>query len=402
MHYAACRSIVLTISLSVTLGCVALAGKLSRVETENRAAASSGAAVMAEQHREGEFREGGFHGVAVVDQKNLWAVGLEGDLLQGSQDYVILHSTDSGFSWTRNLLMPRSYFRDVCFQNDRTGWVVGADEQGQGLILRTTDGGRNWIRQQSNAKSTLWLVRFISETTGWAAGRAGRVLRTTDGGGHWLSLRLPFGWLNDELKAEIRDLGFADEANGWIVGEMGRVYQSTDGGASWQSRSSEFTRLIKVPQPWRVDFKRVNFFNKNLGFMIAEVNDQRDPNSHPSNYLRRLLILRTENGGRDWKVRRTIETPMFVAAQFLTQDEWWIRTASTSTLFHTTDGGKTWIQVSLTRDARDGPLVFLNSNTGWVFSFQSGFWFPNLLTRDGGKTWTTQTINYITDNRTNR
>jgi hypothetical protein len=192
-----------------------------------------------------------------------------------------------------------------------------------------------------------------------------------------------------------RDVSFADESNGWIVGEMGRVYESTDGGASWQSRASQFARLIKVRQPWRVNFKKVSFFSKGVGCMIVEVNDKRDPYAHPS-YLRKLVILRTENGSRDWRVRRTIETPQFVAAQFLTQDEWWVRTLPSTVLFHTTDGGKTWSQVKLTDDASHGPVVFLDSNTGWVFSFLSGFSFPNLLTRDGGNTWTTQRINYIT------
>ncbi|MFY9558392.1 MAG: YCF48-related protein, partial [Blastocatellia bacterium] len=300
MHYAACRSIALTISLSAVLICGTAVNQLGGGSWEVRAAGSSPSAISAEERGESDMREGGFHRIATVDKKNLWAIGLEGDLFHGSEDYVILNSTDSGFSWTRRALFPGSHFDDIYFQNDLTGWVVGSDQESQGLILRTTDGGLNWTKQQSIAKRPLWRVKFINETKGWVTGWGGRVLRTSDGGAHWLSLRLPF-WLNDELKAEIRDLGFADEAHGWIVGEMGRVYQSTDGGASWQSRSSEFTRLIKVRQAWRVDFKRVNFFNKNLGFMIAEVNDQRDPNSHPSNYLRRLLILRTENGGRDWK-----------------------------------------------------------------------------------------------------
>ncbi|MEK6301799.1 MAG: YCF48-related protein [Acidobacteriota bacterium] len=358
----------------------------------------SQSAANAHQRSEGGLVEGGFHGVAIVDERSLWAIGLEGDLFQGSQDYVILNSTDSGFSWTRNALLSGSHLDDIYFRNALTGWVVGSDQQSQGLILSTTDGGRNWTRQQSTAKMPLWRVNFISETRGWILGWGGRVLRTNDGGANWLSLRLPFVWMNDELTADLKDLSFADDSNGWIVGEMGRVYESTDAGASWQSRASQFARLLKVRQPWRVNFKRVSFFSKNVGCMIVEVNDKRYPTAHPRSYLRKLVILRTENGGRDWKVRQTIKTPQFVAAQFLTQDEWWVRNSSSTTLLHTTDGGKTWGEVKLTRDASDGPVVFLDSNIGWLFSFQSGFSFENLFTRDGGKTWATQRINYITEN----
>ena len=360
-----------------------------------RSSTGRNSATIDKTPREIEERAGGFHRVIAVNKNNLWAIGLEGDGLNGSENSVILNSTDSGFSWTRSLLIQHCHLDDILFQGALTGWVIGS-EQERGLILHTSDGGRNWTRQRSDSRMPLWRLTFVSRTHGWITGWGGRVLRTDDGGALWSSLRLPFGWVNDEIKAEIKDVSFADEKNGWIVGEMGRAHTSTDGGSSWEPRTPQLGQLMRISKPWQINFKRVSFFGKKIGAIIVEINDKPDPSAPASSYMRKLVILRTEDGGRNWLVRKTIETPTFVSAQFLSGDEWWVRTLSRTSLHHTTDAGKTWSEVTLTNDVIDGPVLFLDSNLGWLFSYRAGFFFDNLLTRDGGKTWTTQRISYIT------
>lgn len=391
-----CRLAALTMSFCLVLACGASVLQPGSSDGKQRTE-TAGDANATVQRVESELPEGGFHAVAVVDNNNLWAVGLEGDELSGSRNFVTLNSTDLGFTWTRTSSIPDCHLSDIYFHNAQTGWVVGSDARHEGLILHTTDGGQSWSRQQSSAKRALSRVRFISETRGWILGSSGQVLRTNDGGAHWFRQRLPLGLVRDELQPRLIAFSFADESNGWIVGEMGQVYQSTDGGASWQSRALQLGRVIKVDKPRRIDFEEVRFFNNRVGCMITQVVD-RDDDGIPKQYLKKLSILRTGNGGRDWVLRRTLKTPTIVGAYFLNENEWWLRTSS-QTLFQTTDGGKTWSEVKPdVYYASMRVMLFVDAKIGWLLSFPSGLYGENLLTRDGGKTWTAQTINYITRN----
>jgi photosystem II stability/assembly factor-like uncharacterized protein len=56
----------------------------------------------------------------------------------------ILYSDDFGHSWTQADSVPvRSALLDAHFPTPEKGWVVGHE----GVILHSTDGGRNWVRQ---------------------------------------------------------------------------------------------------------------------------------------------------------------------------------------------------------------------------------------------------------------
>jgi photosystem II stability/assembly factor-like uncharacterized protein len=109
-----------------------------------------------------------------------------------------------------------------------------------------------------------------------------------------------------------------------------------------------------------------------------------------------MVILRTENGGRDWRVIYTFKSLWLSHAQFLSENDWWLQVRS-GNLLHTTDGGKSWSDVKGDPDRFSSRVVFfLDSNTGWLFSHFSGFYGFNLLTRDGGKSWVNQKIKYQT------
>ena len=88
-----------------------------------------------------------------VDHKG-WAVGTRG---------VIIFTADEGKHWERLPFSGDVTFNDLCFINDREGWVAGEfnyynwfsgvslTEEGRGLIVggggtikRTEDGGKKW------------------------------------------------------------------------------------------------------------------------------------------------------------------------------------------------------------------------------------------------------------------
>jgi photosystem II stability/assembly factor-like uncharacterized protein len=80
------------------------------------------------------------------------------------------------------------------------------------------------------------------------------------------------------------------------------------------------------------------------------------------------------------------------AAYFINSREGWIRGVASQRnvpIYHTTDGGQTWKQVSGFTAANDsGGLYFADSSTGYATSFAQGAMPPVYVTHDGGATWT--------------
>ena len=192
--------------------------------------------------------------VTFAGEKKGWAVGHLG---------VILHTEDGGESWVKqfdgiraaalvltaaerraaaepdpekreNLLFsarrlvedgPDKPFLDVCFLDERTGFVVGAFN----LIFRTDDGGATWVPWQDRVENPMELHFYgITAVRGtlYIAGEQGLLLRSTDGGAHFTTLTSPY---------EGSYFGLVTDPGGSIVvfGLRGNVYRSDDHGDSW-------------------------------------------------------------------------------------------------------------------------------------------------------------------------
>ena len=60
---------------------------------------------------------------------------------------------DSQSSGTSHLVVLSVFFIDA-----NTGWVVGGDLSGNGIILKTINGGQGWVRQTSGTSAHLYSV----------------------------------------------------------------------------------------------------------------------------------------------------------------------------------------------------------------------------------------------------
>jgi photosystem II stability/assembly factor-like uncharacterized protein len=185
-----------------------------------------------------------------------WAVGHDG---------VVLHSVDAGATWVRQLdgrsagqAMVAYYtaeaakgglgspeqaaklvdeakrfaeqgaenpLLDVWFEDERTGFVVGAFN----LILRTGDGGKTWepwLHRSENPKALhLYAVRPAGGEL-YVAGEQGLLLRLDAQSGRFRALELPYqGTL----------FGITGSARSVVVfGLRGNAFRSADGGRTWQ------------------------------------------------------------------------------------------------------------------------------------------------------------------------
>ena len=97
------------------------------------------------------------------------------------------------------------------------------------------------------------------------------------------------------------------------------------------------------------------------------------------------VILRTDDGGANWKTQSSGTIRDLFGIAFATPTSGWI-VGKTGTILHTEDGGGTWVsQDSGTRmDLLEA--AFITPEVGWVVGYSGTI----LHTEDGGKTWIPQ------------
>ena len=198
---------------------------------------------------------------------NGWAVGHDG---------VVLHSSDSGATWSKQFdgraaaqvmvsryrvgnqcsgcheklqsppagkpenaaaagLMedvkrfsdqgPDKPFLDVWFENETTGFIVGA----YNLIFRTTDGGKSWepwFDRTENAKRYhLYAIRPVGQDL-FISGEQGLVLKLDRQSGRFRDVKVPY---NGSFFGITGTPGAV-----MVFGLRGNAFRSTDGGTTWQ------------------------------------------------------------------------------------------------------------------------------------------------------------------------
>lgn len=193
-----------------------------------------------------------------------WAVGHDG---------VVLASSDGGMTWTKQLdgrdvnrlvladiqaklaadpastllqglateaerneaLGPDKPFLDVWFENDTTGYVVGA----YGLLLKTEDGGKSWQswfdRQENPRLMNLYSIRPAAGAL-YIAGEGGTVLRLDPASQRFVAAPVDYaGTL----------FGVVDAGGAVLVfGLRGNAFRSIDGGSTWMKVDAQLPASI--------------------------------------------------------------------------------------------------------------------------------------------------------------
>jgi photosystem II stability/assembly factor-like uncharacterized protein len=182
---------------------------------------------------------------------------------------IIMFSDDSGNDWKQAFVPVQSDLTDIQFSDARNGWACGHD----GVILHSSDGGASWTRQidgntarglfeayysqqisqgnknllsdlqqiQLNYDSGPWLpwlgIWFNNARTGYAVGSFGDIAATHDGGRSWQP------WLDHIDNPQFLDLDAIREVGGqlYIVGEQGSVYQFDDVAQKFIARPTGYS-----------------------------------------------------------------------------------------------------------------------------------------------------------------
>jgi photosystem II stability/assembly factor-like uncharacterized protein len=163
---------------------------------------------------------------------------------------------------------------------------------------------------------------------------------------------------------------FVNEKKGWVVGGNGVILATNDGGATWTS----------LKRPTEDKLLDVFFRNENEGWLICESNFYQLKEGEPLSYL-----LRTTDGGTTWQrvnlegVNREARLSRFIIGP---DGKGWL-IGEAGTLYATRDGGKTWL--SQTPPSRFLLLggAMLDAHQSWLVGAGSTI----VYTYDGGATW---------------
>jgi photosystem II stability/assembly factor-like uncharacterized protein len=298
----------------------------------------------------------------------------------------------------------------VCFIDSSNGWAVGD----RGVVWHTSNGGATWEEQPSGVTFRLNSVFFLDSRRGWAVGGAcrpyahatyGVVLRTTNGGASWTSvsgLVLP---LLTGVKFFDANVGVAI-GTGTSATHPSGVFVTQDGGGTWRALPTDQTGY------WLAG----DFLNADTGAVagptgrfatIARRQVMHSPlatTSLRSFHALRLiepvggwivgdggLVMTTRDSGRSWQTPPT-ELPGNVADNFdfyavdIVGEQVWLAGVPGTRVFHSPDGGKSWLAFPTGHFAPIRALAFVDAMRGWAVGDLGCI----LATRDGGRSWRVQ------------
>src|SRR4029453_14275544 len=136
-----------------------------------------------------------------------------------------------------------------------------------------------WTDQPSGVTARLRGVSAVSDRVAWASGSAGSVLRTGDGGKTWQPMNIP-----GADKLDFRDIDAVGDQIAYVLsigsGDSSRIYKTIDGGRTW---TLQFTNTDP-----KAFFDAMAFWDADRGIAFSDSIDGR------------LVILRTDTGGRVW------------------------------------------------------------------------------------------------------
>lgn len=294
--------------------------------------------------------------IQFIGTKTGWAVGDHG---------VIWNTVDAGRTWE---LVPSPVgcpLRSICFLTDRIGWIVGGGTTpytrvGYGVVLFTSDGGETWTRLANTTLPTLQYVEFFSMEQGvvvgeTSPGRPSGVLTTTDGGRSWEPVP-------GEPQAGWRTADFLAPQSGITAGLRGRV--SLVGGQ-------------RMLQPRIGEFGLKGFHGSQLnrdetGWLVGDG----------------ALVLRTDNAGVVWQappqpLPRGLEDMVDFRTVASQGHHVWIAGEPGNVVWHTPDGGQTWVKQFTGQTLPINALHFASERLGWA----AGALGTLQRTEDGGTSW---------------
>ncbi|MBP5722672.1 MAG: hypothetical protein J6X18_03730 [Bacteroidales bacterium] len=266
----------------------------------------------------------------------------------------IYKSSDCGVSWKEVAkdIQPRytllsGFLNNIHWRNENEGYFYG-----QGQFVKTIDGGDSWTMvnySDAEYEKINWLMCSYKNGTAIIAEQqnsTNRLFFSKDG--------------NPQNRENVLLLNIGEkiqEVNGVLYAVQGDyLWQSIDSAKTWNST------LIK--EGANITSQGMYFYDNNVGVTISK----------------NLTSYVTTDGGKTWTKYVYGGAEGFNDIYAKNERECFL-IGKTGRIFHTMDGGKTWIWQDLYITGLSN-MTFPSQDTGYVISNDI-----LLMTADGGKTW---------------
>jgi photosystem II stability/assembly factor-like uncharacterized protein len=157
----------------------------------------------------------------LVARNLLMAVARAGErLVAVGQRGAVVYSDDKGANWAQARVPVSSDLTAVWFVDAHQGWSVGHD----GVILHSSDAGQTWEKQLDGRQANAMLVSDLES----------KLAAQPDD--KRLSVLLSEAKRNVDAGPDkpFMDVWFSDPNNGFAVGAYNLIFRTRDGGAHWE------------------------------------------------------------------------------------------------------------------------------------------------------------------------
>jgi|GEM_PF-4027150 photosystem II stability/assembly factor-like uncharacterized protein len=303
-----------------------------------------------------------------------------GWVVQGSSTdaYKLLSTTNGGSNWTEVYSGPLE-FENLNFISQQVGWAVIQTSDKLYSIDKTTNGGKTWAIQNQCAVSAVanngdinTKVKFFDSDNGYAF-IYNKLLKTSNGGITWTDITPTNGFV-------LTDCSFISAVNGWVCGtESGNVValNTTDGGNTWTQKF----KLASSNTPIKIDF-----ISKSTDWILL---NNTGASSNPTLY-------KTTDSGKSFLGICTVTSNRPYAADlcFVSSDIGFVGTDHGAGpipggLMMTTDGGKAFSYLFNNVGGIDS-ILFTSPKVGYALGYNDNYMRSAgfiIGTTDGGKSW---------------
>jgi uncharacterized protein (TIGR03437 family) len=356
-------------------------------------------------------------------------VRIDATSLNTGERFSVAANADGGF--TLRSLPPGSY--RVVFHNEkgtaaarrllkvRAGETLRLDAKLTPVPPPSIDGRRTAVRKAAAAtaadvppivqqfgESSRYLnaVVLVDDNHGWAVGdprwdqptrtTKGTIINTTDGGTTWTNQ-------DPGVTVALNALFFLNTSQGWAVGDNGTIVHTTDGGAHWTQQpaatgdSFESVFFTDALNGWAASYTPIQYWDFLDDFVDWKAS-----------------IWHSTDGGKTWSQQTVPASAMllkrvffvnattgFAAGTKRTGSDAFGNPTAVGGIYGTTNGGQTWNEIFTTSEGLTfTSLYFTDANNGWAAGFALSSVYDGdfgFHTADGGKTWQGQNLDGNSD-----
>ena len=256
--------------------------------------------------------------------------------------FLTISSFESDAQWVIKNLDEDSYSYETClrFRNDSLGLMMGTDA----IAYRSQDVGETWDVVDINIQVKIKDFQFIGDLVVYAVGDS-KLIKSFDNGDTWDSITSFPG-------LQLNALHFINSDTGLVAG-YDAILRTTDGGHNWDTVWSikefgySYGELVDIALP-----------TEEVGYSIGKGRTQSGEN------LFEDFILKSVDSGLSWDTITTFSQTLRTL-YFINSEEGYIGT-ETGSVYHTSDGGLTWVESNVVEDLPVLSIQFISEQVGYA------------------------------------